>query len=317
MTVEEIIDKFVKYPGALENGAGSLSKRWSCNVEDVYTARSIVRNRMKYGTDYNPKIVSFNKNPKILILDIETSPSITFTWKRFKENISLDQVIQDPIMLTWCAKWLYSTDIMRDKVTPEEVLHFDDSRIVISLWKLVDEADIVVAHFGNFFDIPFLNSRAVIHGLPPYSSINSIDTKMVASKNFRFPSNKLDALGTYFGVGNKIHTEFNLWRDCIAGNSQALIDMEQYNIQDVILLEDVYLKLRPWIKSHPNYNAYIDSNVDLCAACGSTHIKETGRFYYTQVNKYKEYRCECGALTRSRKNELNRTKDTALPASIR
>ena len=182
MQVEQIIQKFIKYPKALTNGAGNLSKRWGCSREDIYKARSIVRNRMRYGTDYMPKDVAFNKVklPKILIFDIETSPSISFTWKRFKENISLDQVIQDPIMLTWSAKWLYSNEIISDAITPQEVINFDDKRITTSLWKMLNEADMVVAHYGDNFDIPFLNSRSVINVLPPYLPVTSIDTKAVA-----------------------------------------------------------------------------------------------------------------------------------------
>lgn len=75
MTIEQIIEKFIKYPRALENGAGNLSKRWSCKREDIYEARRIVRNRMKYGTDYHPKDVAFNrvktlkkKNNNILVI---------------------------------------------------------------------------------------------------------------------------------------------------------------------------------------------------------------------------------------------------------
>lgn len=319
MQIEQIIQKFIKYPKALTNGAGNLSKRWGCSREDIYKARSIVRNRMKYGTDYDPKDVAFNKVklPKILLFDIETSPSISFTWKRFKENISLDQVIQDPIMLTWSAKWLYSNEIISDAITPQEVINFDDKRITTSLWKMLNEADMVVAHYGDNFDIPFLNSRSVINALPPYLPVTSIDTKAVASKNFKFPSNKLDALGQYFGVGEKIKTDFSLWRNCIIGNQDAINEMREYNKQDVVLLEEVYLKLRPWIKNHPNVSMYIDSTEPICATCGSTHVYEVkDKYYYTQTNKYQLYRCECGALTRARRPCTDIDKRDSLLLSV-
>jgi len=256
--------------------------------------------------------VKSNKFPKILIFDIETSPSITYTFGRFKVNINLEQVEQDPIMLTWSAKWLYSSEIISDAITSKEVKEFDDKRIVTSLWKLLDEADIVVAHYGNGFDLPMLNSRAILNGLPPYTSLRSIDTKKVASSQFRFPSNKLDALATYFGVGNKIKTDFNLWKRCIQGELAAIKEMEIYNIQDVVMLEEIYLKLRPWIKSHPNIGLYLDSDVPLCSSCGSDKLELTNTYYYTQTGKYPEYRCECGALTRGRKTVLNKDKNKQL-----
>lgn len=295
MTVKQIAELFREKEYMLNMGAGKLSRWLNCSREDVYEAKDLARKNE-------------NKFPKILIFDIETSPSITYTFGRFKVNINLEQVEQDPIMLTWSAKWLYSSDIMSDAITPKEVKEFNDKRIVESLWKLLDEADIVVAHFGDAFDIPMLNSRAILNGLSPYTSVNSIDTKKVASKQFRFPSNKLDALATYFGVGNKIKTDFDLWKRCLHGELAAIKEMEVYNIQDVVVLEEVYLKLRPWIKSHPNIGLYLDSDVPVCSACGSKDIKPTNTYYFTQTGKYPEYRCKCGALTRGRKTVQDKDK---------
>lgn len=276
-------------------GAGSLTKRFGLEL----TRREIkaAKKEAREGFTGSTKGTKF---PKILVFDIETSPSIAYAFGRFKQNIYLDQVIQDPIMLTWSAKWLYSTDIMSDAITVDEVRTFNDYRIVKSLWNLMDEADIVIAHYGDNFDIPMLNSRAVINGLNPFSTLNSIDTKRIASRTFRFPSNKLDAIASYFKVGNKIKTEFSLWSRCLQGEQAAIDEMETYNIQDVVILEDVYLKLRPWAKGHPNLGVYMDKSVPVCHLCGSEEITPTGRTYATNANKYLEYRCKCGGLSRGR-----------------
>jgi len=310
MNIQRIVENFNKYPLALTNGAGYLSGRWNCTKEEVYEAKKIVRNKQKYGTEYNPKDVAFKpKNfPKILLFDIETSPSISYTFGRFKYNIAYNQVEQEPIMLSWAAKWLNNTEVMSDVITSKEVVHVDDSRIVKSLWKLMDEADIVIAHFGDGFDIPMLNTRAILNGLPPYNTVRSIDTKRIASTTFKFPSNKLDALAKYFGIPGKIDTEFQLWIDCIKGDEQALKDMETYNIQDIEVLEAIYLKLRPYIKSHPNLAIYMDTDEQRCSSCGSTHVTDTGKYQYTNTGKFKVYRCECGALSRGRRTEFDKTK---------
>jgi len=307
MTLEQIVDKFKKYPKAMTNGAGNLSKRWGCSREDVYKARKIVRE--------GPKDEELRKKlPKVLIFDIETSPSISYTFGRFKYNIAYNQVEQEPMMLTWSAKWLYSTEVMSDKLTSEEVIIANDYRIVKSLWDLMDEADIVVAHFGDRFDVPMLNTRAILNGLPPYNTVRSIDTKKVASKTFKFPSNKLDALAKYFGIPGKIDTEFQLWIDCIKGKKGALEEMEIYNIQDVEVLEEVYLKLRPYIKSHPNVAVYMDTDKRACSACGSTNLtlakdnKGRQKYQYTNTGKFKVYRCECGAESRGRRTDFDKTK---------
>jgi DNA polymerase III epsilon subunit-like protein len=167
------------------------------------------------------------------------------------------------------------------------------------LWQLINKADIIIAHFANGFDVPLMNARFIINGMTPPSFYKVIDTKAVASRHFKFPSNKLDAIAGYFGLGSKIKTNFMLWRKCMEGDENALEEMRIYNIQDVELLEDVYLKLRPFIKSHPNLNLYMETNKHVCANCGNHNIKFDS-YYYTSVNKYEVYRCSCGALSRLR-----------------
>jgi len=338
MTLQNVVDKFVEYPSQITNGSPSLAKKWGIPLDIVYQAKAIakdiLKNKEQFGTEYNPKDVAFtNKSleeifhmevnveevtvnlPKILILDIETSPTIAYTWRRFQENISLDQVIHDPIILTWSAKWLFGTEMYSDSITPKEVTGFNDYRIVKSLWDLVNEADVVVAHYGDRFDIPMLNARAVIHGLPPFKSIKSIDTKSIASRNFKFPSNKLDALATYFGIDNKIKTDFNLWKRCLNGELAAIKEMEIYNIKDVEILEEVYLKLRPYIKAHPNAGVYFDESKLVCSICGGSYLEEEG-YYFTNTGKFQQYRCACGGLTRGRTNLLDKDKKKQLLTSI-
>lgn len=253
--------------------------------------------------------------PKVLVFDVESSPSVVYTFSRFNTSIGINQVIKDPIMLTWAAKWLGDVKIMSDAITPKEVLKFNDKRIVSSLWKLFNEADIVIAHYGDKFDIPLLNARAILNGLPPFSPVKSIDTKQAASRHFKFPSNKLDAIASYFGVGQKIKTDFDLWKHCLEGDPQEIKNMEAYNIQDVVVLEEVYLKLRPYITNHPNLGIYLESDKMVCRVCGSDHLKAEG-YYRTQVSKYPAYRCECGAVSRGRKTIYPKEKKGNLLTNI-
>jgi len=204
-----------------------------------------------------------------------------YVWKRWKENISLDQTISEWFLICWSAKWLYSNEVLGDVLTPKEILKEDDSRITLSLWKLFNEADIVVAHNGNNFDIPKMNSRFICNNLPPTTPFISIDTCAISKKQFGFSSNKLDALATYFGFNHKLDTDFNLWKSCLEGNKEALDYMLSYNKRDVTLLEEVYLKMRPYIKNHPNCSNFID-NIACCSNCGSesfTLLKD--KYYYT------------------------------------
>lgn len=305
MSLEQVIKKFQDHPVYLQSGAGKMAKRFKTTKDVIYKAKAIVRNKDKH-----------KKLPKILIFDIETSPLRAYVWTRWQQNVYPDQMLSDWFMLTWSAKWLYSSEVLSDKVTPEEVFNEDDSRIVKSLWKLVDEADIIIAHNGDRFDVPRLNSRFLVNDLPPASSYRTIDTKKVASKHFGFSSNKLNELAKVFGFDEKLDTDFELWAKCMKGDREAIDYMQEYNDQDVLLLEEIYLKLRPYIKSHPNVAIYMDTDTQVCSSCGSTHLKKTDKFQYTNTGKFRLYRCECGAESRGRRTDLDKGNRKNLLTSV-
>jgi hypothetical protein len=303
MEFRKIVERFKKYPGYLERGSGHLSKRFKCSKEDILRAKAEIRSLNK--------TEEIKPVKRILIFDVETAPMRAFVWSRWKQNIYLEQTISEWFMLSWSAKWLYSTETMSDVLTSSECLEEDDKRISESLWKLLDEADIVIAHNGNSFDIPKVNSRFIINGLKPTAPYNRIDTKIVASKQFGFSSNKLDALAGYFGIDVKIDTNFDLWKRCMLGDEEALKYMVEYNMKDVEILEEVYLKMRPYMKAHPNVSLFNDDTSKQCTCCGSRNISEIeGKLYYTSVGAYEMYRCNsCSGVSRGRKTIIEKSKN--------
>ena len=167
------------------------------------------------------------------------------------------------------------------------------------------------------FDTPKLNSRFIINGLTPPTPYRQIDTLQVARKEFGFSSNKLDALAGYFGIEHKSDTDFNLWKRCLAGEQEALDYMEAYNMKDVEILEQVYLKLRPWIKNHPNISLYLENEDETCPHCGSTNLADTGTFSYTNVSKFSNVRClDCGGMARRRTSDYPKEKRKSLVVSV-
>lgn len=287
-------------------GANNISKRYKVSVEDVMNARELLQ-----------KEKNAKREVKILIFDIETSPLRAFVWSRWKQNIYLEQTISEWFMISWSAKWLYSSEVLSECLTPSEIMKEDDDRIVKELWSLIDQADIVVAHNGKSFDVPKMNARFILAGLPPTSPYIQIDTKEVAAKQFRFSSNKLDALAGYFNIEHKDDTDFELWVRCLNGEQEALDYMELYNRKDVLILEKVYLKLRPWIKNHPNIGLYLEESNMVCPTCGSKHLSEDHSFHYTSVNKYKVMRCDdCGAISRLRTTAYPKDKRQNLITSV-
>lgn len=235
-------------------------------------------------------------SPKILFFDIETMANLSYVWGKYEQNTIATH--RHWYMLTFAYKWL------GDKRThvlslPDFPLYkkdpTNDKQLVEALWKLFDEADVVVAHNGDQFDIKKTNARFLKHGLKPPTPYKKIDTKKVAKRYFRLDSNKLDDIGDYFGIGRKINTGgFELWLGCEAGDTRSWNLMCRYNKQDVVLLEKVYLKMLPYIDNHPNYNLLVGTTHS-CPNCGHNHLQRRG-YAMTRVSRRQRYQCtKCGA----------------------
>jgi len=307
--ITKVLEKIKEKPYLLNMGANKIAAQLGVSADSVREAkRQIYKSRLLNEVP-NQKIEP-QSSPKILILDIETAPIRAFVWRLWKQNVYLDQIISDWFMLTWAAKWLLEEGVLSNKLTPEDARTENDFRIVENLWHLLNQADIVIAHNGEQFDIPKIKARFIVHGLPPTTFYQQVDTKKVAKKEFGFSSNKLEALARTFGLEGKSNTDFTLWSACLDGNLDALAYMELYNKQDVVLLEEVYLILRPYIKAHPNYNLFLDGDSPVCPHCGGSDLVFAGYYYFTPTGKYKNYRClHCGALSRERHSVYKNSKN--------
>jgi hypothetical protein len=238
----------------------------------------------------------------ILLFDLETAPLRAFTWGLWNQNISATkQLITDSFMLTWSAKWYGKKKVYGDKLTKKEVLAEDDKRICESLHALLDQADVIIGHNGDKFDVKVANTRFILNGLTPPSPSKQIDTLKMAKKHFRFTSNRLDYIGQVLGVGRKIDTGgFDLWSRCLQGEAKAMNEMLRYNKQDVLLLEEVYDKLKPFC--NVNTNLGVDSDKRSCPKCGGHHLQSRG-YAYTTTGKFQRFQCvDCGGWSRGRTN---------------
>lgn len=233
----------------------------------------------------------------ILLLDIETAPNTAYVWGLFKENIPLQRIISSGYVMCWSAKWYGKEEIEFDSVHKSK-----PKAMLEGIHKLLEEADAVVHYNGTRFDIPTLNKEFLLYGFKPPASYKQVDLLNTARNRFRFPSNKLDYIARELGVGKKHgHAGFQTWIDCMAGKEAAWKDMEEYNRNDVVLLEGVYKVFLPWIKGHPNAALYDGNEQHVCPQCGSADLHKRG-FSYTVTNKYQRYQCTaCGTWSRDRK----------------
>ena len=193
------------------------------------------------------------------------------------------------------------SEYLTDFVTAAEALARDDKRIMQSLWSILNQADAIITHNGEKFDLPKIDYRFLINGLKPRVPARSIDTYKVFKKQFSSSSNSLNWVGQYLTGKNKIKTDYQLWIDCENGNQKAIDKMQVYCKGDVGLLEEVYFYVRPFIKNHPNVGLLIDTDKPVCPNCGSAQFIATGAYYTTQQNAYTTVRCnDCGAVNRTK-----------------
>jgi DNA polymerase elongation subunit (family B) len=248
---------------------------------------------------------------KILTYDVETSyMTLEYNSYDLRVNLkrhSIDHIKRDWWMLGAAWKWLGDKEVDCISVNPKDPEN--DYGVILKLHEVLSQADILVGHNSDAFDYKKFNARAILYNLPPIQPKQSIDTLKIARQNFKFSSNTLRYIADVLGVGMK--DESPDWDKVIAGCPEALRYMRKYNKQDVIVTEKVYLKLRPYMKNHPNLNVYLDlkapdgSPIPCCKSCGSVNILRSESHKYTRAGKYAYYQCgDCGSWSESKKNQV-------------
>lgn len=239
---------------------------------------------------------------KILLFDIETSPMLLRSFTLYPTAINPDDIVEDWTILCFSAKYLFEDEVFSFKLSAKELLNRDDSRIVKELWSLLDNCSIAISHNGKHFDHKKANTKFLKYELNLPSPFQVIDTLEHARKKFKISSNKLDYISKYLGFDGKMETPKGLWKSVMEGNYESLKIMQEYCDRDVIELENVYLKMRPYIQPHPNIGLHIGDNVESCPSCGSENLDwDLKQPYRTNTNEYKAFRCNsCGSLGRSR-----------------
>jgi len=239
---------------------------------------------------------------KILTLDIETSPSLAYVWRLFKENIPLARLVETGEVICVAAKWHGDDNVMFYSI------HHDGKQEMLNaVYNLLSEADAVVTYNGKKFDIPHLNREFILAGMTPPAPYAHIDLYWTARQKFNFISNKLENVLTELGLGGKFeHSGFQLWIDCMKDDPEAWEEMKKYNVMDVVRTEQLYDRMLPWITPHPAVSLYGDpesrlNGVDTCPGCGGSKLKPRGKAY-TSVSVFQRYRCDdCGKWSRSGK----------------
>lgn len=249
-------------------------------------------------------------NPKIVLWDIETTHNLAAVFGlAHNDYINPENLVQERYVV--CAAWktLGKRTVSAVSTLDNPALFkkepTSDLHVVTKLHEVLSNADVIVAHNGDQYDIKFTEGRMLYHGLPPLPPIVKMDTLKEAKSRFLLNSNKLDYLGHYLKVGRKRPTKAGLWLRVLQNDEQAIRDMVRYNKQDVTLLERVFLKLRPYMASHMNRHLFADNGLGStsCPRCGSKRTKSKG-LHHSLTQVYQRRVClSCGGWFRNRKAE--------------
>jgi hypothetical protein len=152
----------------------------------------------------------------------------------------------------------------------------------------------------------------VYHHYNPPSQHKTVCTLKMARGIMSVPSNKLDALGTFLGLGNKIQNEYGLWDKVETWNhpewKQAMNNMRLYCNQDTLLLEKIYMKIRPYYKNNPNLSLYGEATDQTCPCCGQSGMIEWNEEKIHE-NRYPTGRCGiCNAPVIGIENKMDKGK---------
>ena len=236
--------------------AGMTRREISKQFNEKYKEMGVTRtpDSIKHCIEVYCKDIDLDK-PKVLFLDVETKPLLAYVWGIWEQNIPLNMIVEHGSIMSWSAKWAGDSKIFYKDMRGKEDNLLDDKELMKPLWKLMDEADIIVWQNGDRFDYGKINDRFIEHKMGAPSQYKTIDTTKIARKYFNFTSNKLEHLTDRFCKRYKKlkHTDFpgfSLWDQCMKGNVKAWNSMKKYNCYDVLSLEEVFLALIPYVKNN-------------------------------------------------------------------
>lgn len=219
---------------------------------------------------------------KLLFLDIETAPSVAYVWSLFGNDvIPIDRIVSSGYTLCFSAKWQGEK-----KMHFHSVHHDGKKKMIKAAWDLLDEADAVCHYNGTSFDIPTLRGEFMTSHMLPPSPFTQIDLYKTI-KTARLASRKLDYVCEQLGLGTKVrHKGMGLWKGCMAGKPADWKIMTKYNKRDVVLLEDLFNEIEPWVNGMPASRDSCKHENKICYGYYRTAQSVHQRYYCKDCKDY-------------------------------
>jgi DNA polymerase elongation subunit (family B) len=236
-------------------------------------------------------------NLKTLVLDLEVAPMTVYVWQLKDQYVNLKQLKTDWYVIAWGAKWLGEPPSKVIYRSQQDAKNPSDDKVILrELWKLINEADIVITQNGAKFDGPKLNARFILQGFKPPKPYKHHDVYKELRRVASFTSHSLEYLTHRLCTRYKKLTErkfigLSLWKACMVGDKRAWAEMKRYNVYDVLSTEELYLKTRMWTLESAPTPYLVDKASKQCKVCGKKgHMTRRG---VAVKNKFKYQRWQC------------------------
>jgi DNA polymerase elongation subunit (family B) len=225
-----------------------------------------------------------------LFFDIETSPNIGFFWEAgWKKQIDYSNIIHERKVICICYKW--------EEEKETHFLTWDrkqcDKAMLQKFIGVANTATELVGHNGDKFDLAWIRTRCLFHKIDMFPTYTTFDTLKISRSKFKFNSNRLNYIAQYLGIGGKIKTDFNLWKDIVLNKDQKSLEkMVKYCQKDVVLLEKVFSRIRSHVPHKSHYGVIFGQDKGSCPECGSDDLIINNRRTTASGVKKIQYICK-------------------------
>jgi len=229
---------------------------------------------------------------KRLFFDIETSPNIGLFWTAgYKLNIAPESIIKERAIICICYKWAGEDKVYSLNWDDNQ----DDRKLLEKFIEVANEADELIGHNGDRFDLPWIRTRCLFHRIPVFPNYTTLDTLKNARSKFKFNSNKLDYIAKFLGIGQKTHTGYDLWKKVVLDKDKESLDyMIDYCKNDVTLLEQVYNEMASYIPVKTHHGVIAGGEKHSCPNCTSNNMRFSQKRYTVSGTPRIQLQCkEC------------------------
>lgn len=249
------------------------------------------------------------KKPRILVYDIETSPVRAWTFRvGYDIDIEYDQVVDGDRFNIICIGWKWLDD-KKVHCLDWGCRKQDSEQMISKFTKIIEKADLAIAHNGDKFDLRQINTQRLIAKKPPISWPTTEDTLKQFKKHFYFPSYKLDYIAKLLLGEGKGKMVFKDWKDIVQyKDPDALEKMIKYCKRDVSITARCFKRAMAFFKPKIHAGIVKDNDKETCPRCGGKGSRSKGHMF-TLAAKYRKRQCKsCFHIFRGARLKLNPSK---------